>query len=147
MKIQEAIAIIPRAAWKFLKAIYHSIADNLTMGNGEARSFDKVYDRITRCKACKARRNDTCRVCGCNCFIKCALDNTCPIWQAIATSDIYPPTDNDERGAIIDATVISTDGSGEMTTVGVIVSYDMRKKPYIVYKRADGLYKKIIVHF
>jgi hypothetical protein len=47
---------------------------------------------------------------------------------------------------IIDATVISTDGSEEIT-VGVRTSYDMWKKPYIVYKRADGLYRKIIVHF
>lgn len=147
MKIQEAIVIIPLAAWKFLKAIYHSMADNLMMENGDAKSFDEIYSRITKCRGCKARNNDTCRVCGCNCFIKCELDNTCPIWQATATSEIYPPIDKDNSSDVIDAIVKSADGSEKMTSGYVRVSNDMKKKPYIVYKSANGLYKKIIINF
>lgn len=148
MKITEIVSLIPKAIWSFLKATYNSTKENLVEPY-KPNKFDDVLRNINVCKVCPARTNDTCRVCGCNCFIKCELaDDSCPIWNAETVSSIYPPLPKGSYSTV----------SAEVHTIGdlhrntayagrAVVSSYMYRHPYIVYKTNDGDYKTLPINY
>lgn len=148
MKIIEIVSLIPKAIWSFLKATYNSIEENLVEPYNPNR-FDDVLRNINVCKVCPARTNDTCKVCGCNCFIKCELtDDGCPIWNAEAVSNIYPPLPKGSYNTVLAEVHIVGDLSWDTAYIGrALVSSYMCKHPYIVYTTKDGVYKTLPINY
>lgn len=92
MKALDVIILMPKAIWSYLKAAYNAISENLSHPDEDkANSFDEIYNRVTVCKKCPARNNETCMACGCNCFVKCELEGECPIWRADIYTEVFPP--------------------------------------------------------
>lgn len=148
MKITEIVSLIPKAIWSFLKATYNSIKENLVEPYNPNK-FDDVLRNINVCKVCPARTNDTCRACGCNCFIKCELaDDSCPIWNAEAVSCIYPPLPKGVYNTVSAEVHIVDDLHQNTAYTGrAVVSSYMYKHSYIVYKTNDGDYKTLPINY
>lgn len=148
MKITEIVSLTPKAIWSFLKATYNSIKENLVEPYNPNK-FDDVLRNINVCKVCPARTNDTCRVCGCNCFIKCELaDDSCPIWNAEAVSSIYPPLPKGSYNTVSAEVHIVGDLHQNTAYTGrAVVSSYMYKHSYIVYKTNDEDYKTLPINY
>lgn len=131
MKISDIITSIPKAIISYLKALTASISENLNNG-ASLNNFDGTYERITKCKDCDARRDDVCRVCGCNVFVKCEIRGLCPIWNAHAVSKVCAPLRKYEVGDVI---LYSRD-SAKLVEI-VPTEYNITGNPYIVYE-IDG---------
>lgn len=151
MTIIDAIKIAPKAIWSYLVATYNSMSDNLSKSN-EVISFDIIYSHITKCKDCPARRNETCRACGCNCFVKCELSEECPLWNTEYASEICS-TDN-IINLSSDTVSITFDlhkapiGSYHTKENIMMLNKDDRifKHPFILYKDS-GVYKRLILEY
>lgn len=135
MRAIDIIKRFPKAAYGYLKAVHDAISKSLEESS-QSPTFEDIYNRLSICRECNARCNDTCMACGCNCFIKSELDGSCPIWNAIAVSKI------EEGYAKIhhkNITLYHKDGSNE--DYDVEYSDEMKRNPFIIYIDKDDVTK------